>query len=512
MYPIILAELLDGLVAQADALVSEGEEHVVVSNLRAQATLQVLQLCNDLRWENNAVDEEQNATEISNIVEDFEPFKVFIRKPPGSDGDLRILTLSGLIAFLDKGHDATCWRIARLSKPITTQAHHLTDWSTPTSFTRTSETKSPRSIVKAVGISQAVPRDIRPWILTNASELDFTFPYHLAWSARAFQALIRAIPNEVESSNQSLIFKGPPKLVLQTTAVTAESIGRFGALAFIALQEAVAWSYENFRDVEIKHGLLATEIARSGRSDGLVEDYLKDNILTALESAKIAYQMSISDIAKDTLKSLTDLRKAITEDTAKTTDATRQTITAITGAFAVTIGLVAARLSSSINPWLILTVLVVALAYVGMIVYSGWSFIKLQRNLRADWQAKLYRFLPAVEYEKMVVVPAGIAESTFRTTAIVGGVAFVLMCVGVAIFGFTKESSTLSDRVESTDAKVVSTKINTITATKNFHSQMFMFPSHNAFRAIWLSPLAVRKGDIWYPTGSSIESESSLTK
>ncbi|OOH76604.1 hypothetical protein BOW65_23305 [Pseudomonas koreensis] len=222
--------------------------------------------------------------------------------------------------------------------------------------------------------------------------------------------------------------------------------------------------------------------------------------------------MSISDIAKDTLKSLTDLRKAITEDTAKTTDATRQTITAITGAFAVAIGLVAARISGAINAWLIFTVLIVAIAYVGMIVYSGWSFIRLQRNLRADWQAKLYRFLPSVEYEKMVATPARIAESTFRNTAITGVIAFVLMCVGVAIFGFLKESSTLTDDAKIDEVKLISKKNNVTIAVNELQRPMFEFPSHYPFCPVWLSPLAVRKGDLWYPIGSSIESESSPMK
>lgn len=491
---------------------NEGDEHLIVSNLNAQATLQIVGLCRDLQWECNAVDEEQNATELSSIVEDFAPFKVFIRKPARSDGALSILTLSGFSAFLDRGHDALCWRIARLSKPLTTQAHHFTDWSSQSSFTRTSETKSPKSIVKEIGSSKGVPVDIRPWLLTNISELDLEFPYHAVWSAKAFDALICAIPNEIDPNTHSLIFKGPPKLSLEKSAVTVELIRDFGTASFIELQSAVAWSYENFRDVEIKHGLLATEIARSGRSDGRVQDYLKVNLLTALESAKIAYQMSISDIAKDTLKSLTDLRKAITEDTAKTTDATRQTITAITGAFAVAIGLVAARISGAINAWLIFTVLIVAIAYVGMIVYSGWSFIRLQRNLRADWQAKLYRFLPSVEYEKMVATPARIAESTFRNTAITGVIAFVLMCVGVAIFGFLKESSTLTDDAKIDEVKLISKKNNVTIAVNELQRPMFEFPSHYPFCPVWLSPLAVRKGDLWYPIGSSIESESSPMK
>lgn len=62
---------------------------------------------------------------------------------------------------------------------------------------------------------------------------------------------------------------------------------------------------------------IACEWVRSGRADGEALQYFREHLAAALDCAKIAYQMAVSKITKDTLKSLGDLRKAVTEETSK---------------------------------------------------------------------------------------------------------------------------------------------------------------------------------------------------
>lgn len=141
--------------------------------------------------------------------------------------------------------------------------------------------------------------------------------------------------------------------------------------------------------------------------------------------------MSISELGKDTLKTLSDLRKAITEDTSKVADGTRQTVTAVASALALGLGLVAARLTTDTAPWLIFVVMVVIALYVAAIIYSGYDFIRLQRQLRTDWQPRLYRFLSVSDYERMVTKPARHAERTFISSAIIGGVAVLALTLAL---------------------------------------------------------------------------------
>lgn len=481
-----LAEQLDLLAAQADAHITEGEAYVTVSNLRARATLRILETCAQLDWKCSVYDEEQTPTEQSNIIEDFAPFRITIAKPERTEKTLDILTSAGFLQWLDKGSDAIHWRIAGLSKPLFTQARTYTDWTSTETVTISPETKSPRALVKESGSSQIVPRDIRPWLLLDQSQLDFDDFHHKSWCIKAFDALVLTLPNEIDPQSHSLIFKGPPKLVLHSPQASTATIQEFGNEAFLYLQSAASWAYENNREAEVKHSLLAMEIARSGRENGSAATYLKANLSTALESAKIAYQMSLSELGKDTLKSLGDLRKAITEETAKATDATRQIITAVSGALAVGIGLVAARLGTDINPWLVSIVMLIAAGYIGMVVYSGWSFLSLQRELRRDWQPKLYRFLPAEDYKKMVTVPAEKSERVFKYSAAVGTAAVITMCVGVSIFSFVSEPKANDLKPDQSELKtVIPAQLN-----KQLQKPGFSLPDRFHSSETWFSPLA----------------------
>lgn len=108
-----------------------------------------------------------------------------------------------------------------------------------------------------------------------------------------------------------------------------------------------------------------------------------------------------------------DLRKAVTEETSKATDTTRQAIASISTALTVGLSLIAAPLTLRINPYLISLVMEVAFGYTTLKVMSGRKFINIQRQLRQDWQSKAYRFLSEFEYRKMVGDPIEQAESFF---------------------------------------------------------------------------------------------------
>lgn len=421
------------------AHITESDQSVSVSNLSADSTLRIILECSRLSWSCIAFDDAQTPTNPSDINQDFEPFRVTIQKPTDNNEIFYILTAVGFRDWLDRGHQATCWQIARLTKPLVTQGRLYSCWEGPSTFTASPTTKSPWSLVKESGAARIVPRDIRHWLLIDDTQPDFSDPLQVFWSAKAVDALALSLANEIDPVTLSLIFKGPPKLLLEKRETTSTEIQRFGEESFATLQIAAHWVYEDSRQAEIKHSLLATEIARSGRDGSSCIEYLKANLTTALESAKIAYQMSLSELTKDTLKSLGDLRKAITEETAKATDATRQTVTAVSGALAVSIGLVAARLSTNIDPWLIAVVMLVITGYIGMIIYSGWGFIRLQRQLRKEWQPKLYRFLPEDEYKKMVTDPAEEAEQVFKYSAIAGFVAVSVISLGISVFSFVSQ-------------------------------------------------------------------------
>jgi hypothetical protein len=451
-----LVNLLNEEARMGRATVSESDTNLILSELAADVALRLVHAAANAGLRYVTYDSEFSECGEEDISEDMGQFRLTLQKPNRSAEDvadtLYILSEVGFLDFLRKGHAALYWRVFGMSASFKCQARAFGDWDQPLTLDELPVTKSPRMLVKETTDTRSVPDDIRLLLLTEAT-LNAADPFHRMWAEFAYDSLSRCVANEVSASDRKLIFKGPPKLSLEFRDPHQEIDCPLDMCEFQQLHEAAAWVFENAREAEIKHVLLSTEIARSGRSDGEVRSYLQDNLAAAFECAKIAYQMSISDVTKDTLKSLGDLRKAVTEETSKATDATRQTVTAIASAAAIGIGLVVARISATLSPWLIVAVMIVASLYVFLIALSGWHFILVQRGLRVQWQNKLYRFLSADEYDAMVTKPVGRSEKVFKFTAISGVGILAIWAICVILFAFNAAHASLPTKETSSPLK-----------------------------------------------------------
>ncbi|WP_141400434.1 hypothetical protein [Magnetospirillum sp. 15-1] len=424
-----LATLLDDLAVGNRAVLNEAKPTVGVSELAVGDARAVLAECADLNWNALIVDRENTPWDVNTISEHFAPFRITIHKPDYGLDTIALLTRSGFTQWLTEPRDEPRCLLARLPQPFATQRVIFTPWGDVTQFEPLPPTKSPRSLVREYGELRVVPNDIRPWLL-QADELPiFDDPTFRLWAGIATVALLRSLPDEVEMESYALKFKGPPRLVLMGPVHPTDALAALGRDGFLSLQRAQRWIFENEREAEMRHVLLATELAQTGGTHLQAEECARIHIAAALDGAKIAYQMSLSDLSRDTLKALGDLRKAVTEETAKVTDATRQTIAAVASALAIGIGLIATRVATNVYPAVMIAVMAVALAYVFIVALSGTQFILLQRSLRIDWQPRLYRFLIPEDYKRMVTKPIGRAEYAFWWTAGIGLASVVVLLV-----------------------------------------------------------------------------------
>lgn len=434
-----LASLLNDLSCKGQALITEGNTTLIVSDLPADAARSITQAAFAAAWEITLFDSAGGETEVEDGDEAFGPFRAELVKPLPKGHDqtaaLYLATEAGFRAFLDNGHPASRWYVLGLLKSFNTRARAYSDWGVDESYIESQATKSPRLLVKESADIRSVPEDVRHWLLAEGHELEEADRLHMVWATNAFDALSRCFANEIDATGSKLSFKGPPKLSLML-AEAHDGAKQITLDDFKVVQDAAVWVFDNAREAEVKHILLSAEIARSGRTDGEALQYFRENLAAALDCAKIAYQMAVSEITKDTLKSLGDLRKAVTEETSKATEATRQAIAAISTALTVGLGLIVARLTLQINPYLISLVMAVAFGYTTLNVMSGRKFINIQRQLRQDWQSKLYRFLSEPEYKKMVGDPIEQAESFFYSVSYKGLTMLGAAALGIAVFAF----------------------------------------------------------------------------
>lgn len=434
---IALAETIDRLVEANRAFIAESESVATVSALSADNASELMQFCSALGWSAELFDRAGDLWPNDASPEiDFEPYRLAIQKPSAPADTLQLLSNQAFAYWLENGHRASYWHIARFIGSLSAGGRVIQSWAGTQHPATMPPTKSPRTLVKEFGNIRRVPEDVRQWLTSALDASSFAQPATQTWVRAASAALISCLPDEVEADTGALKFRGPPRLTLPAFDRVTDTPDQ---VTFNALLEACSWVFENEREAEMRHILLATELARSGTSSETASIFLSKHLAHAQESAQIAYQMALADTGRDTLKVLSDLRKAVTDETAKLSDISRQLAGSVAAALATGIGLIAARVATNAHAGLIAAVMLVVAAYITLVICSGTQFMRLQRQLRTDWQHRLYRFLPTAEYDRMVAKPTMKAEQSFVWTAWLGGVSvFVLtMACGWTLLFFT---------------------------------------------------------------------------
>ncbi|MGN8119949.1 hypothetical protein [Labrys sp. 22185] len=128
------------------------------------------------------------------------------------------------------------------------------------------------------------------------------------------------------------------------------------------------------------------------------------------------------------------MRKAVSEEINKTADTARQLATAVAGAVFLGLGVVAARVTSTAPPAILIALSVVLGAYVGVIIFASTHFMWLQDRLRSDWKQRFFSFLGTDDYKKLVTTPLEEAKHGFMVVSWIAGIISATMVLGVILF------------------------------------------------------------------------------
>ncbi|MCO4317821.1 hypothetical protein M8997_011575 [Phyllobacterium sp. 21LDTY02-6] len=423
-----LASALDSLVADG-SFVHETVDGIIVSELSATSAREVAQGFAEVAWHSLVFDGADAETKPDDIDNDFGPYRVTAQKPPQRADEILLLTASGFRDWLAGPVQSTVVIVVGLDEVIATEGTQFVPAEANAAVVENAVTlRSPRTLVREYNAQRVVPQSVGRWLLSNSETWHASDRFRL-WAEHAIPAILLSLANEIDQNTGALVFKGPPRLALPTPAVHAGLVPELGRQGFADLQAAARWVYELEREAETRHTLFATELARTGGNQADTIKCVKENLGFALEGAKIAYQMSLTKVSADNLKALADLRKAVTEETGKITDATRQVVAAVASALGIGIGLITARIAANAPSLLIVAVMTIVSAYIFVVIYSGHSFVALQRELRDVWRNQIYRFLSQEDYTKLVVKPSQDAERILKVVSWVGGIAVAVTFV-----------------------------------------------------------------------------------
>lgn len=426
-----LAVAVDGLEAQRFATITETTAALTVAGLSAESARGLIPLLSALDWPCVVVDAAGEVAEAAQLSADYAPFIITVEKP-AADGVLQVITLAGFRAFLNRGQADPHWQIAGLMVPFSTLVSDIRPWGSVEIFSPALPTKSPRALVRENNVPPRAPADIRPWLLRGPAEREqWADPVFLTFADLSSQALMRALAGEIKTDG-SLVFRGPPHTQLDAPGPEGAQI--LGLAGLNILRECAAWVYEDRVEAERRHGLFVAEFGATHPAIATAASAFARVASNVLQGAKLAYQLSLSDLTREAIKAQGDLRKAVADDTAKLADNTRQVAAAVAAALATSVGLIAAKIGTATPDWVIQTAALIVVLYVSAVIISGWIFMTLQQDMRRKWRSRLYRFVPDADYKAMVLDPARRAEAMFGVAAIAGSVIASLALLVTLLF------------------------------------------------------------------------------
>lgn len=423
-----LADAVEALVLDGVAL-TETRDAIVLNQLQGGDARRLLGLLAADGWDDVAAADEGGDVRVDAIDDEDVGITVRARKPAIPADVEAILTRTGLASALARPRfGGRVWMHA-LNHAFETHSVRFAPWGDATTFAPEDLPASPRKVVRVLEDGGRFPDDLGRWLLRDP-ESTIGGQGIDPWRRMAVERLGQAIANEIEPDG-NLLFRGPP-----ATRFTPAAGALVEASSLESLQKAARWVFENPREMENRHGLLAAEVARTALTGGSASD-LASLSRSALEGAKIAYNFGVTQQSRDTLKALADLRKAVSDETSKLAENARSLATAVAGSVVANLGIIIARLTmpatSNWVPAAAITFGLVLAIYVCSIIWSGTHYLGLQATLRTEWRQRLYRFLDDGEYERMVSAPVAKAEKGFWIACRIAAVMTVLLLIAVCM-------------------------------------------------------------------------------
>jgi hypothetical protein len=415
MTPIELGELLDGWVEDDRVGLVETRAALTVSRLRSANARELALAAARLAWPAEIHDSAGEAISVEDLDDELGPFVGTIRKP-AEGADRRILTTNGFAQALDQNTEGV-WQVACVRTAFVSGTASFNPWGEGDVFAPSAEMKSPLELVREGSEVRSVPPDVRKWLVRGSVS-------EALWADRGFQVflaasvgpLVSSLASEV-SRDGSVVFVGPPRLNMPLDG--SDLVRHLQLKGYRNLQAAVAWVYEDRATAEQRHALFAAEFARSVTRREKVSAALRAAGRDILEGARLAFQLSQSDLSREAIKAQGDLRKAVADDTSKAADSARTLAGATAVAIATGIALVAARSTATTQPWVLSLVAAVVAVYLVVVAVSGWVHLGLQSELREQWRTRFYRFIPEDDYRAMVLRPARAAELPYHLIGVV---------------------------------------------------------------------------------------------
>lgn len=192
--------------------------------------------------------------------------------------------------------------------------------------------------------------------------------------------------------------------------------------------------YGSRRDSELRHTLFTYELAREWSDNLNLVRGFTERAQYALDAAKISFHAYISNSSKDTLKSLGEVRKSLTDEVGKVTQQTRELLSSLWKDFAIAATALLGRIALSsagklTDPIAMKGVLYGTAAFliasISINLYMNARFLSLFSKSSIKWSEKLYGFLPPEDRQILAVESLEAAETLYKKIACAIGAVYI---------------------------------------------------------------------------------------
>lgn len=263
-------------------------------------------------------------------------------------------------------------------------------------------------------------------------------PFALAWKKYSCKHLVFLLGNKVEvvDAGNRLIAKSEKKL--------AFDIGDNVDLdVFTSLQDLARWLILPKRDAKVRHQIYVGCLVREGSNEADIWKFFSSAAEHALEAAQLSYDSLLDKEARESLKVMIDIRKAIFDAASQISKDAQEIASRAAADIAAVVGLLLARVAlldkSAIDPITAKALLVAAILYIIYRVYTvifvSKEFFKSNDMARDAWNMRVYSTLNKKDRNDLSEQPISRAKAILTRSIDFAGIAYGLILF-VLVFAF----------------------------------------------------------------------------
>ncbi|SRR5579883_109183 len=289
--------------------------------------------------------------------------------------------------------------------------------------------------------TREVTSNLAPWIVEkHPTKESVAFA---SWKKVASRRLLGSLVSSVWLENEVIWLQanGPP---IYRMLAADEDIER----AFGKLTETAKWVFLSGQDIEARHIIFSSELARAARPD----QSFPETMARAFDAAKVTYDAHVQSSSRETLKTLSDLRKTVIEETQKVTQKAQDLSAGLWRDLAVSAAPFILKIlgdtSKISNPAIAAGFYFAAALFIAVSFILQWrinaSFFKSQKSSRTAWMHILYNYISAREKEEIAETPIDNVMGNYKETRTILLVLYIILFSTLIGFGlFTLFASTI---------------------------------------------------------------------